>query len=48
MIQKIKTENFENLCLSRSQGNPRIDSYNIFTIDNKEYVYFKINAVRYY
>ncbi|GAA6115200.1 hypothetical protein [Apilactobacillus kunkeei] len=48
MIQKIKTENFEKLCLSRLQGNPRIDSYNIFTIDNKEYVYFKINAVRYY
>lgn len=48
MIEKIKNENFEKLCLSRLQGNPRIDSYNIFTIDNTEYVYFKINAVRYY
>lgn len=48
MLKKIETENFEKLCLSRLQGNPQIDSYNIFTIDNTEYVYFKINAIRYY
>lgn len=48
VIRKLRTENFEKNCLERLKGNPRIANYKIFNMDNEDYVFYKISAVRYY
>lgn len=48
VIRKLRTENFEKICLERLKGNPRIANYKIFNMGNEDYVFYKISAVRYY
>lgn len=48
VINRLKTESFEKLCLERLKGNPRISNYKIFKIDGQDFVFYKVSAVRYY
>ena len=48
VINRLKTESFEKLCLERLKDNPRIANYKIFKMDDQDFVFYKISAVRYY
>lgn len=48
VINRLKTESFEKICLERLKNNPRIANYKIFKIDDQDFVFYKISAVRYY
>lgn len=48
MIRRISNESFSKLCLSRLRNNPRIQDYCLFKVDDMDYVYFKMNAIRYF
>lgn len=48
VINRLKSESFEKLCLERLKDNSRISNYKIFKMDDQDFVFYKISAVRYY
>lgn len=48
MIRRISNESFSKLCLSSLRNNPRIQDYCLFKVDDVDYVYFKMSAIRYF
>lgn len=48
MIRTLQTESFEKLCLERLKNNPHIDDYKIFKMENRDFVFYKMSAVRYF
>lgn len=48
IIDRLKNDDFEQVCLDRLENNSHISNYKIFKMDDKDFVFYKISAVRYY